>query len=371
MMKSKLVLTTMMIVFSFTTILLAQIQSNMYYRGEMNAWGTTAMTFRDLGTDSWFVTIQSDGDDSVSEFKFDNETNWAGNDWSSENTSSVVVGVKDDFWRPNNGSNGNFNEQNSKYYTFIFKDVNTSSHSEGYIFEFDGSPVSISHFDDSGTGGDNTPFDFESADSIQFKIDCGTSQPPADQKFYVRYYFDADNVNGYVGWSSANIVGTTTTAYDGANYYALITVSTPDNASTVYYYTLTTESGISLTNSNVDLATVYFDNNSGANYSNSINGGSLANKPNFELPTIFSISEIYPNPFNPQINIKYSIDVASNISIEIYDLNGNQVGILYDGYSLVGNHSLAWKPSHIASGVYIVQFKTPGQKVQRQITYLK
>ena len=34
-----------------------QNQSNMYVRGDINGWGSTSMTLRDLGTDTWIVSI--------------------------------------------------------------------------------------------------------------------------------------------------------------------------------------------------------------------------------------------------------------------------------------------------------------------------
>mgnify|MGYP002629579600 CR=1 FL=1 len=257
-----------------------------------------------------------------------------------------------------------------KYYYFKLVD-NGYATSNGAVLEFDSTPVSISHFDDSGSGGDNTPFDFESSSSLQFKIDCGTSQPPADQKFYVRYHFDADIDNGYTNFSNANIVGTTVTALDGLNYYVLITVSKPSNASTVTYYSMTTESNIALTNSNVDLATVYFDNNGGSNYSNSINGGSLSIADPIDLPSDFQISSIYPNPFNPETTIQYRLEVASDITIEIYDISGQLVETLINGFSMPGEHQIIWKPKDISSGIYMVQMTLGSQRFKKQITYLK
>ncbi|HIE11459.1 MAG TPA: hypothetical protein EYP62_07580, partial [Kiritimatiellae bacterium] len=52
--------------------------SELYYRGEFNSWGTTAMA---LSGGVWRVTIQAPSDDSQSEFKL------AASDWSYEWTS--------------------------------------------------------------------------------------------------------------------------------------------------------------------------------------------------------------------------------------------------------------------------------------------
>jgi len=348
--------------------ILASIQSQMYYRGDMNGWGSTAMSFRDLGTDSWLAIIQSDGNDTSSDFKFDNETNWADNDWSRGD--NITVGNLTTWYSPN-GGNSWFNEIDSKYYTFIIKDVASSTNSEGYVFEFDGAPVTISHFDDSGSGGDNTPLDFENANSLEFKIDCGVDEPPADQKFYVRYHFDADNVNGYIDFASANIIGTTTTAFDGSHYYALISAGKPGNASTVTYYTLTTESNITLNNSIADLATVYLDNNGGENYTNSINGESLSIEDSQDTPLDFRIFAIYPNPFNPETVIHYQMDISGDVTIQIFNISGELVETLYRGFSTPGEYQIRWTPQAVSSGVYVVQMTMGNHRYKKHITYIK
>ncbi|NQU67662.1 MAG: T9SS type A sorting domain-containing protein [Candidatus Marinimicrobia bacterium] len=345
-----------------------QIQSNVYYRGDLNSWGSTAMSWRDLGTDSWMTSIQSSSDNGTSQFKFDNETSWVGNDWSRGDV--ISIGSLTQWYNPN-GGNGIFSATNGKYYTFVIKDVADDTNSEGYIFEFDGAPVSISHFDETGSGGDNTPFDFEDSDSLHFKIDCGTTQPPADQKFYIRYYFDSDNEDGYTSFGAANIVGTANTGFTGSNYYAFITVSKPGNASTVTSYSMTTESSFSLNNSNIDLTTVYFDNNSGANYTKTINGGSLSIVNPIDLPSGFHISSIYPNPFNPETTIQYRLEVASDITIEVFDISGQLVETLINGFSMPGEHQIIWKPKDISSGIYMVQMTLGSQRFKKQITYLK
>ena len=42
-------------------------------------------------------------------------------------------------------------------------------------------------------------------------------------------------------------------------------------------------------------------------------------------PIEFSISNAYPNPFNPTVNIDFSIPEPSNIKLNIYDLLGRNI----------------------------------------------
>ena len=83
----------------------AQNQSTMYFSGEMNSWAAESMSLNDLGVDTWQVTIQSDGDDGTSEFKFRNSNSNFDQNWSRGD--AVTLGSKTTWYNPN-GGNGNF-----------------------------------------------------------------------------------------------------------------------------------------------------------------------------------------------------------------------------------------------------------------------
>ncbi|RPI02255.1 MAG: T9SS C-terminal target domain-containing protein, partial [Calditrichaeota bacterium] len=72
-------------------------------------------------------------------------------------------------------------------------------------------------------------------------------------------------------------------------------------------------------------------------------------------PAQFQIKQNYPNPFNPQTMIEYVLPSASNIKIEIYDLLGRRVKLLYEGYAAAGRHQQNFDASGLPSGKYIYQ----------------
>ncbi|MDP3580777.1 MAG: LamG-like jellyroll fold domain-containing protein [Ignavibacteria bacterium] len=76
-------------------------------------------------------------------------------------------------------------------------------------------------------------------------------------------------------------------------------------------------------------------------------------KEDGSLPTEFSISQNYPNPFNPLTKIDFALPAAGNVSIKIYDILGNEVSVLENGYRSAGYHSVNFDGSKLASGVYI------------------
>jgi hypothetical protein len=73
------------------------------------------------------------------------------------------------------------------------------------------------------------------------------------------------------------------------------------------------------------------------------------------LPTEFVLNSAYPNPFNPVTTLNFAIPEESDISINIYNLQGRQVATLTDGVMDAGYHSVIWNASHHSSGLYFVQ----------------
>jgi len=73
------------------------------------------------------------------------------------------------------------------------------------------------------------------------------------------------------------------------------------------------------------------------------------------VPAQFSLGQNYPNPFNPSTSIGYSLPSAANASIAVYDLLGQKVATLVDGYQEAGNHTAMWDARSFPSGVYCVR----------------
>jgi len=66
----------------------------------------------------------------------------------------------------------------------------------------------------------------------------------------------------------------------------------------------------------------------------------------------------YPNPFNANTVISYQMDRPSPVKIKIYNMLGQQVKMIYEGYQTVGNHQLTWDATGISSGAYVIFIET-------------
>ena len=75
-----------------------------------------------------------------------------------------------------------------------------------------------------------------------------------------------------------------------------------------------------------------------------------------EIPKAYSLSQNYPNPFNPSTTIPFALPFESNVKVNIYDVRGRLVQELVNSHFHSGYHNISWEASHLASGLYFIQF---------------
>jgi flagellar hook assembly protein FlgD len=88
-------------------------------------------------------------------------------------------------------------------------------------------------------------------------------------------------------------------------------------------------------------------------------------------PAAFSVAQNSPNPFNPTTNISFSIVEAGNVSVDVYNVAGQKVDTLVDGFMSAGSHSLVWDASNFSAGVYFYTVETGGLSKTIKMTLLK
>lgn len=71
------------------------------------------------------------------------------------------------------------------------------------------------------------------------------------------------------------------------------------------------------------------------------------------LPQEYSLSQNFPNPFNPKTTIKYALPFESEVKLAVYNLLGEVVKELVSGVQNPGFHEVDFDASSISSGVYL------------------
>lgn len=93
-------------------------------------------------------------------------------------------------------------------------------------------------------------------------------------------------------------------------------------------------------------------------------------------PTDWQLSPNYPNPFNASTVIRFSVPVACDARVDVYDILGRHVTRLMDKPCDPGRHSVYWsgeddRGRRAASGVYFYRLQAGEQVMTRKMTLLR
>ncbi|MCD4796134.1 MAG: T9SS type A sorting domain-containing protein, partial [Candidatus Cloacimonetes bacterium] len=74
----------------------------------------------------------------------------------------------------------------------------------------------------------------------------------------------------------------------------------------------------------------------------------------------------YPNPFNPTTTINFALSEAGNVTIEVYNIKGEKVVTLQNGYLEAAYHSVVWNGkdnsgNNVSSGIYFYKMRSDGR----------
>ena len=108
-----------------------------------------------------------------------------------------------------------------------------------------------------------------------------------------------------------------------------------------------------------------------SNYSDLIVSSSLGKEVEIIFANQFSLNGNYPNPFNPQTTISYSVNIDSDVKIAIYNLLGEKVANLVDEHHFIGEYSNVWNASNNPSGLYFVEMVSGNTVVTDKIMLMK
>ncbi len=94
---------------------------------------------------------------------------------------------------------------------------------------------------------------------------------------------------------------------------------------------------------------------------------SIANEQNTS-PKEFSLSSNYPNPFNPQTNVKYELAENSVVTIKVFNILGKEITTLVEKEQTPGSYQISWEAKDnegrlLPSGVYLIRLSASGKTV--------
>ena len=107
------------------------------------------------------------------------------------------------------------------------------------------------------------------------------------------------------------------------------------------------------------------------------NGGIIMDNDDPTIPTIGTrLQGNYPNPFNPETTIRFSVKEATPVTIEIYNTKGQLVKTLINEAKEAGNHSVVWNGKDnsgrsVSSGVYFYKMNAGKYSSTKKMIMMK
>lgn len=88
-------------------------------------------------------------------------------------------------------------------------------------------------------------------------------------------------------------------------------------------------------------------------------------------PSQFTLFQNFPNPFNAATSLKYTLVQADYVTLTIYNIIGQRIAILFEGFQQAGEHAIVWDASDYPSGVYFACLKANGKSKNIKMTLLR
>ena len=94
------------------------------------------------------------------------------------------------------------------------------------------------------------------------------------------------------------------------------------------------------------------------------------------VPDRFALHQNYPNPFNPITAISYQLPEACNVSLTIYNNNGQEIRSLVNKFQSAGYYTIQWNgrdelANELVAGIYFYEFRAGKFKQVRKALLLK
>jgi len=89
------------------------------------------------------------------------------------------------------------------------------------------------------------------------------------------------------------------------------------------------------------------------------------------IPFDYKLYDPYPNPFNAQTKIKFSLPINDFVIVKVYDINGNELKTLKDSFFDMGMHEIKWDAGDLPSGIYFIRLLSRHFTGTKKISLIK
>jgi hypothetical protein len=101
--------------------------------------------------------------------------------------------------------------------------------------------------------------------------------------------------------------------------------------------------------------------------------GATSATPNASASVVstYALEQNFPNPFNPETNISFELAEATNVSLRVFNLLGQEVASLVNGPQAAGRHTVSFDGSNLTSGMYVYRLEAGEFSATRKMVLMK
>jgi len=102
----------------------------------------------------------------------------------------------------------------------------------------------------------------------------------------------------------------------------------------------------------------------------------VGNEKTEALPKAFDLSQNYPNPFNPTTTIQYALPTASQVRLDIINVQGKVVKTLVNKHQAASSYKVVWdgtdfRGNQVTSGLYFYKLQASDFTQVRRMVFMK
>jgi hypothetical protein len=95
-----------------------------------------------------------------------------------------------------------------------------------------------------------------------------------------------------------------------------------------------------------------------------------------DVPTLFSLGQNFPNPFNPSTTLSYKLEKPAKVKLAIYDVVGREIQTLISRYQFQGQYNVKWESvddagQKLPSGMYVARLQVENEVATKKMILTK
>ena len=90
-----------------------------------------------------------------------------------------------------------------------------------------------------------------------------------------------------------------------------------------------------------------------------------------QVPDKYILGKVYPNPFNPVTNVSFALPEDGHVSVEIFNLKGQLIDSIYNGFMYAGEYHFSWNAEGLVSGTYLLNMNAGSYHGTQKVILIK